>query len=249
MGCVISQSQFILGKNAAKTLFEEGCRLYREKHFAEAANRWSQAALLQHGPSHAFLSNMLFEGRKGVPSDETRAFVFASAGAALNCSDSKGGLALCLLYQPGIIQNLRRNDDQCLALANESAATGSPFGLYVLAKLNAYGLGVTQNDATAMILFEKAAEAGHAASMCEVAYRLRTGQHSDFKTIASLLLRAADQGHALAQCNLGLMFKHGEWFGVDKKRARECFQLAVEQDNSLGKGLLRILEKEMSKRR
>jgi len=247
---VVSRSHFLLFKNAAETLFYEGSRLYREKRFAEAANRWTQAALIQHGPSHAFLSTMLFEGRKGVPSDETKAILFARAGTALNCPHSKGAFACCCLYQPGIIPNFYRDDGKRLELATESALTGSPFGLYVLAMIYSRGLGVPQNDAKAMELFGEAADAGHAASMCELAHRLREqGLYPDLKRIAGLLVQAADQGHPLAQCSLGLMFKHGEHFAVNYQRARECFQAATDQGNALGKGLLDILEKDMSKRR
>jgi hypothetical protein len=46
--------------------FEEGQRLYGEQRFSEAAERWGRAALLQHAPSHAHVSDMLFEGRAGV---------------------------------------------------------------------------------------------------------------------------------------------------------------------------------------
>ena len=44
-----------LGSNMdqAEGLFQEGQRLYGEQRFSEAAERWGQAALLQHAPSLA----------------------------------------------------------------------------------------------------------------------------------------------------------------------------------------------------
>jgi hypothetical protein len=50
-------------KDEAEGVFEEGQRLYRyyygEQRFSEAAERWGRAALLQHAPSHAHVSDML----------------------------------------------------------------------------------------------------------------------------------------------------------------------------------------------
>jgi TPR repeat protein len=83
--CVISRRHFLVSKNAAETLFQEGQRLYGEQRYREAAKSWGQAALLQHAPSHAFLSSMLIDGRGDVPKDEQRAFEFASGGAAVRC--------------------------------------------------------------------------------------------------------------------------------------------------------------------
>jgi hypothetical protein len=76
--CVISRRHFLVSKNAAETLFQEGQRLYGEQRYREAAESWGQAALLQHAPSHAFLSSLLFEGRADVAQDVQRAFEFAS---------------------------------------------------------------------------------------------------------------------------------------------------------------------------
>jgi len=96
--CVISRRHFLVSKNAGETLFEEGQRLYGEQRYREAAKSWGQAALLQHAPSHAFASSLLYEGRGDVPKDEQRAFEFASCGAALGCAHSKGALGRCFVY-------------------------------------------------------------------------------------------------------------------------------------------------------
>jgi hypothetical protein len=82
-------------KDEAQGVFEEGQQLYREQRFSEAGERWGQAALLQHGPSHAHVSNMKYFGRQGVAQDWKRALEFASYGAALGCAHSKGMLGDC----------------------------------------------------------------------------------------------------------------------------------------------------------
>jgi hypothetical protein len=122
--CVISRRHFLVSKNAAETLFEKGQRMYGEQRYREAAESWEQAALLQHAPSHAFLSSLLFEGRADVAKDEQRAFEFASGGAALGCAHSKGALGRCLVNGAGVAKDVGRG----LALARESAAAGSSFG-------------------------------------------------------------------------------------------------------------------------
>ena len=93
----IASRRHFLGssKNEAEGLFEEGQRLYGEQRYSDAAQRWGQAALLQHAPSHAFLSDMLSDGRPGVGKDGKRAFELAAAGAALGCAHSKGALGVC----------------------------------------------------------------------------------------------------------------------------------------------------------
>ena len=84
-------------KDEAEGVFEEGQRLYGEQRFSEAAERWGRAALLQHGPSHAHLSDMLFDGRAGVAKDKERAFELA-----LGCAHSKGALGRCYVNGQGV---------------------------------------------------------------------------------------------------------------------------------------------------
>ena len=156
--CVISRRHFLVSKNAAETLFEKGQRLYGEQRYREAAESWGQAALLQHAPSHAFLSSLLFEGRADVAKDEQRAFEFASGGAALGCAHSKGALGRCLVYGAGVAKDVGRG----LALARESAAAGSSFGQFVVGACYAPGCGVVQDDAEAVRWYRLAAAQGHA---------------------------------------------------------------------------------------
>jgi hypothetical protein len=79
--CVTSKRHFTVSKNAAETLIQLGQRLYGEQWYCrDAAKSWGQAALLQHAPSHAFLSSLHFDGRANVPKDEQRAFECAIGG-------------------------------------------------------------------------------------------------------------------------------------------------------------------------
>ena len=85
---VVSRRHFLVSKGLVEGLFEEGQRLHEQERYSGAAKSWGQAALLQHGASHAFLSNMLIEGRPDVAKDLERGFELAAAGAAMGCDVS-----------------------------------------------------------------------------------------------------------------------------------------------------------------
>ena len=143
---IVSRRHFLgSNKDEAEGVFQEGQRLYGEQRFREAAERWGRAALLQHAPSHAFLSNMLQEGRPGLPSDHPRSFKLASAGAAMGCAHSKGVLSQCLIT--GVSVAVDRA--QGLALARESAAAGSLFGQFVVGLCTHVGWEVARDHSEA----------------------------------------------------------------------------------------------------
>ncbi len=56
--------------------------MYEQERYSDSARSWGQAALLQHGASHAFLSNMLFDGKPDVAKDLKRAFELAAASCS-----------------------------------------------------------------------------------------------------------------------------------------------------------------------
>jgi hypothetical protein len=103
---IASRRHFLGSKlNQAEGVFEEGQQLYWEQRFSEEAERWGRVALLQHGPSLAHLSSMLFEGRAGVSRDFERAFDLVAAGAALGCAHSKGALGRCYVGGYGVTED------------------------------------------------------------------------------------------------------------------------------------------------
>ena len=170
--CVISRRHFLVSKNAAETLFEKGQRLYGEQRYREAAESWGQAALLQHAPSHAFLSSLLFVGRADVAKDVQRAFEFASGGAALGCAHSKGALGRCFVKGAGVAKDVGRG----LALARESAAAGSSFGQSVVGRCYYAGWGVAQDDAEAVRWYRLAAAQGHAVAQYNLGVMFEKGR-------------------------------------------------------------------------
>jgi TPR repeat protein len=238
--CVISRRHFLVSKNFAETLFQEGQRLYGEQRYREAAKSWGQAALLQHAPSHAFLSSLLFEGRGDVPKDEQRAFEFASGGAALDCAHSKGALGRCLAYGAGVAEDVGRG----LALARESAAAGSCFGQFVVGKCYDAGWGgVAQDDTEAVGWYRLAAAQGHQVAQYNLGVMFSNGRgvaKDDAEAVRQYHLAAA-QGNAHAQFNLGYMFSNGRCVGKDDADAVQWYRLAAAQEVARAKFVLGVM--------
>jgi TPR repeat protein len=215
-------------KDEAEGVFEEGQRLYGEQRFSEAAERWGRAALLQHGPSHAHLSDMLIDGRAGVAKDTNRAFAFASFGAALGCAHSKGALGCCYVVGDGVAEDEARG----LALGRESAAAGSCFGQYVVGWFYYFGSGgVAEDDAETIQWFRLAAEQGHAGAQFILGHMFEDGDDVAQDTAEAIrwFRLAAEQGLVQAQNILGYMFEHGQGVVHDRAEAIRWYRLAAEQ--------------------
>jgi TPR repeat protein len=182
---------------SAEAVFQEGQRLYGEQRFSEAAERWGRAALLQHAPSHAHLSDMLVDGRAGVFKDKNRGFELASAGAALGCAHSKGALGCCYVWGDGVAKDAARGH----ALGRESAAAGSCFGQYAVGLCYDFGRGgVAQDYAEAVRLYRLAADQGHAHAQVNLGTMFANGEgvaKGRAEAIRWYRLAAA-QGHASA---------------------------------------------------
>jgi hypothetical protein len=218
-------------KDEAEGAFEEGQRLYGEQRFSEAGERWGQAALLQHGPSHAHVSDMLVDGRAGVSNDEKRAFAFASYGAALGCAHSKGALGRCYVLGVGVAVDVARG----LALGRESEAAGSCFGQYVVGMCYHVGSGgVARDDAEAVRLFGLAAAHGDTSAQYNLGLMFENGEGvaQDYAEAIRWYRFAAAQGHVHAQFNLGYMFELGRGVAQDDAEAVRLYRLAAEQGHA-----------------
>jgi TPR repeat protein len=181
------------GTAAADSVFLDGQRLYGDQRYSDAAQRWELAALhLLHGASHAFLSDMLLDGRPGVARDAKRAFMIAKAGAELGCVHSKGVLGRCYLLGLGVAQDNKR----ALALGRKSEAAGSCFGQFLLGLCFDQGLGVAQDFAEAVRLFRLATAQGHAPAADQLAFMVSNGLGvaMDLAEAERLLDLALDQG-------------------------------------------------------
>jgi TPR repeat protein len=230
--CVVSRRHFLVSKNLADGLFQEGQRLWQcpsQHRFSDAAKSWGQAALLRHAASHAFLSSMLFCGRHDVAKDEKRAFELAAAGAAMGCAHSKGMLGDCLVEGAGVAKDVGKG----LALARESAAAGSCFGQFVVGKCYNRGWGVVRDYAEAARLYRLSAEQGYACAQwdlgCMVQFGKAPGVARDCAEAVRLYRLAAAQGDVNAQVNLAIMFQEGSQVTQDYEEAARLYRLAAAQ--------------------
>ena len=229
----------LLGANKyhAESLFQEGRQLCAEQRFSDADKIWSQAALLNHGPSHAFLSEMLFYGRPHVVRDRKRAYELASAGVVLGCEHSKGALADCYVqsaYDADFSgdKNLRLNLG--LAIARESQEAGSCLGQTVVAWFFQFGVCVAQDYAEAARLYHLAAVQGHARAQMILGNLFRDGQGvaQDSAEAVRLYKLAAAQGDAEGQANLGYMFFQGSGTAKNYAEAVRLLRLAAAQGHA-----------------
>jgi hypothetical protein len=224
--CILSQRHFLVSRDRAERLYREGQQLHAQQRYSDAARSWAQAALLQHAPSHAFLSNMLIEGRHDLEKDHKRAFELASAGAALGCAHSIGVLSQCHVTGVGVSRHLANG----LVLARDSAAGGSCFGQFVMGMLHHVGWEVVQDYSEAARMYEAAAAQGHAVAQCNLGCMFDHGQlHAEDggAEAARLWMLAAAQGHAGAQFNLGAMFESGRRVPRDTAEAARWYRLAA----------------------
>jgi TPR repeat protein len=228
--CVVSRRHFLVSKNLADGLFQEGQRLYEQQRFSDAAKSWVQAALLQHAASHAFLASMLHEGKPDLAKDKQRALELAAAGAAMGCVHSKGALGYCLVIGAGVAKDVGKG----LALGRESAAAGSCFGQFVVGWCYYNGLGVAQDYAEAVRLYRLAAAQGNAGAQYYLGCMFQDGRGvaQDYAEAVRLYRLAAAQGNAGAQYYLGCMFQGGRGVAQDYAEAIRFYRLAAAQGHA-----------------
>ena len=109
------------------------------------------------------------------------------------------------------------------------AETGDAAAQYALGTLYAEGKGVEQNNATAFLWFQRAANQGDAAAQYNVGASYATGAgiaQSDVEA-ARWFRRAADQGMAFAQLNLGLLYAAGNGVPAGRRRSLQVARARV----------------------
>jgi TPR repeat protein len=252
---ILSRRHYLgLYPNHAEDLFKSGLLMCEQQNYSTAFQFWAQAALLHHGLSHAYVSNMLLGGRTNVPDNQDLAYDFALAGAKLGCQHSKGQLAYCtILYRepPKSYAEGKALEKKVLVMAKESAMTGSKFGLSAMACCYDLGFAVTKDKNEAIKLYEQAAQKGHDISQYEMGYnhlsdsegirwfQLAAEQgHLDSIYMVGKIDRnqrirlweiAAEAGHLEAQHDLGCLLLKGKNITPDYEKAERLLRLATEK--------------------
>jgi len=128
------------------------------------------------------------------------------------------------------------------------ASSGSAEAQYELGLLFEYGRGVDQDDATALIWYERSA----AQLFPDALYRLAIlydngwGPLPDKKRALDLYLTAAENGHSLAQHDLAILYFQGADAPKNLLQAYKWLKIAVIGGNPLMQKHLHMIAKEMS---
>ena len=221
-----SAKEFIESSDYKESIFQEGKRLYKKKKYSDAVNMWNEAILLKHLDSYAFLSDMLIDGRLGVPMDRKRAFQLALEGTNLGNIHSKGVLGHCYVQGIGVDEN-EEYIKMGFELAKESADANSCFGQFALGLCYEQGWGVQQETATAIHFYHLAAIQEYASAQNNLAYLFYV--ESNYEEAYKWFLLAAKQGYSSAQNYLGNMYENGLYVARDNTEAFKWYRLAAEQ--------------------
>ena len=112
-------------------------------------------------------------------------------------------------------------------MSNETNAT--ELSVYeMMSKANA--AFEAKDYATALPLYEKAAEQGDATAQFNlgIMYENGKGIAQDYSRACDWYEKAAEQGDAYAQNNLGIMYENGDGVAQDYDKAREWYEKAAE---------------------
>jgi TPR repeat protein len=193
----------LAGRDVPDALFAVGRIEESEGMYARAAELYERAARQKHAPSINNLGALYAEGL-GVPRDPARAVAGYREAAQLGSADGMVNLALAIITratsaQPG---------ESPAELVERAASLNHPAGMRL------HGSTLMLDPARQRAGFtwlEKAAAAGDAPAMVDVALAKQRGQitRRDFEGAAALLQRAAASGLPAAKRELATVYELG----------------------------------------
>ena len=135
-------------------------------------------------------------------------------------------------------------DDQLKLAEQGDAKAQSNLGL-----LYGNGLGVPENDKTAVMWYTKAAEQGNAVAQSNLGlmYDNGWGVPENDKTAVMWFTKAAEQGFVDAQFNLGLMYGTGEGVPENYVKAYVWVSMAKANGDEVAKVIIDVFKTEMTK--
>jgi uncharacterized protein len=135
------------------------------------------------------------------------------------------------LYELGRAYAANRQMTEAVGAWRKAAEKGSSSAMVELGVMLGTGNGVAKDPAEARKLFERAAEAGNARGVTNLA-ALSGGAPSDPVKARALLSKAAETNSAEAQYQLGLMTADGVGGPKDDVAARALFEKAAAQGHA-----------------
>src|SRR5215831_18176147 len=135
------------------------------------------------------------------------------------------------LYELGRAYAANRQMTEAMSAWRKAADKGSTSAMVELGVMLSTGNGVAKDPAEARKLFERAAEAGNARGVTNLA-ALSGGPASDPVKARALLSKSAETNSAEAQYQLGLMMAEGVGGPKDDVAARALFEKAAAQGHA-----------------
>jgi TPR repeat protein len=164
---------------------------------------------------------------KGVPD-----IAASDITTALKYCKTASGSSRRALYQLGRAYAANRQMGEAIASYRKAADKGSTAAMVELGVMYGNGTGVPRDVTQARALLERAAEAGNARSVANLAaLSNNTGAQADPARSRALLAKAAETS-AEAQYQLGLMLADGIGGPKDQAAARALFEKAAAQDHA-----------------
>ncbi|MCA6121512.1 sel1 repeat family protein [Bradyrhizobium sp. WSM 1704] len=161
---------------------------------------------------------------KGVPEIASSDIATAIKYCAVAAKSSRRAM-----YQLGRAYAANRQAAEAAAAWRKAADKGSTSAMVELGVLYGTGAGVAKDEAQARKLFERAAQAGNARGVSNLA-ALGGSTASDPARARDLLAKAAET-NAEAQYQLGMMLAEGKGGAQDDVAARALFEKAAAQNH------------------
>jgi TPR repeat protein len=178
-----------------RLLYQLGRGYEKAGKFADAFDRYSQAAAVSYVPAYGSIGNIYSVGR-GVEKDEKRAFEWFRNAAG--SGDPAGQFTLGQIYENG--RGVAQDYVEALKWYQKAADQGLAEGQDSVGYFYSAGLGVTKDDDEAVVWIRKAAQQGMASAENNLAvmYESGRGVPKDPQQALTWYQRAASHGYEKA---------------------------------------------------
>ena len=218
--------------------FDSGYAAYERGAYEMAHDIW--LVLAKRGDVDAqFNLAALYDNGFGVERDVKKAALWYVRAAAHNVGPAE--LVLAHILRSGEVGT--PDDEQALRRLRSAAHRGSAEAQFELGVAYDWGIGVTQNYATAAIWYENAAAQG----VAEAKYNLATlydeglGAPKDHAVALAWYREAARGGNAMAENNIGILFEKGLGVPQDYAVAVNWYARAAKNGLAIGQNNLAIM--------
>jgi len=206
---------------------------YQAKDYPRAAALYREAANAGNPSAQVALGTLLRQGL-GVPKDPKEAFQLFRQAATKGYARAEAQVGFALELGEGVAQNWPEAAKWC----NQSARQFDKLGLYCMARMFQFGIGVPQDRARSIRIYDRAVDAGDGQSKF-LAQWLRVPQNcigypNEWEREHFLFVCEEPKGIAFAS-----EAERHHWLGVlAEKHLEEAARLwAQTSNNSYGKGM------------